>query len=120
MWAECYIDGVLIFKLSNAASEVNGASTYKEENMLFTAEADGEGGVNYIDIADTKYILGVRAIAKAANANGAYFVYGDFKATAGTSFVQNVTKVSTPAANVYTAADGTQINAPVYYSINVD
>ena len=120
MWAECYIDGELIFKLSNAETTVNGESTIKDENLLFTAEADGEGGITYIDIADTKYILGVRAIAETANADGAYFIYGDFKATAGTSFVQNVTKVSTPAANVYTAKDGTEINAPVYYSINVD
>ena len=119
MWAECYIDGVLIFKLSNAETTENGASTYKAENMLFTAEADGEGNVIYNDIADTKYILGVRGVAKTASGDGAYFIYGDYSASAGTDgFKQNVSKVASPAANVYTTKDGVEINAPVYYSVN--
>ena len=119
MWAECYIDGVLIFKLSNAETTENGASTIKDENLLFTAEADGEGNVIYTDIADTKYILGVRGIAKTASGDGAYFIYGDYSASAGTDgFKQNVSKVASPAANVYTTKDGVEINAPVYYSVN--
>ena len=119
MWAECYIDGALIFKLSNAETTENGASTYKTENMLFTAEADGEGNVIYTDIADTKYILGVRGVAKTASGDGAYFIYGDYSASAGTDgFKQNVSKVASPAANVYTTKDGVEINAPVYYSVN--
>ena len=117
LWAECYIDGVLIFKLSNAATVVNGASTYKEENMLFTAEANGEGGITYTDINESKYVMGVRLIAKAATADGAYFVYGDYYATAGTAFKQTVTKVASPAAATYTTEDGTVISAPCYYQL---
>ena len=119
LWAECYIDGVLIFKLSNAASDVNGDSTFKDENLLFTAEANGEGGITYTDIGENKYVMGIRCPVKAADGDGAYFIYGDYSATAGTAgFKQNVSKVATPAANTYTTADGVQINAPVYYSVN--
>ena len=120
LWAECYIDGTLIFKLSNAATSVNGASTYKEENMLFTAEADGEGGIVYSDIGESKYVMGIRLIAKSATSDGAYFVYGDYSATAGSAFKQTVTKVASPAAATYTTADGTEISAPCYYSIVTD
>ena len=116
MWAECYIDGALIFKLSNAETTVNGASTYKDENLFFTAEADGEGGITYTDIGEAKYVMGVRLIAKSAEGN-AYFVYGDYSATAGSAFKQTVTKVASPAAATYTTEDGTQISAPCYYSI---
>ena len=119
MWAECYIDGVLVFKLSNAASDVNGDSTFKDENLLFTAEADGEGNVIYTDIGDSKYVMGIRCPVKAADGDGAYFIYGDYSASAGTAgFKQNVSKVASPAANVYTTKDGVEINAPVYYSVN--
>ena len=119
LWAECYIDGTLIFKLSNAETTVNGASTYKEENMFFTAEANGEGGVAYTDISEAKYVMGIRLIAKSAEGN-AYFVYGDYYATAGSAFKQTVTKVASPAAATYTTADGTEISAPCYYSIVTD
>ena len=120
MWAECYIDGNLLFKLSNAATTVNGASTYKEENMLFTAAADGEGGITYTDINESKYVMGVRLIAKQATVDGAYFVYGDYSASAGTAFKQVVTKVASPAAATYTTEDGTVISAPCYYNLETE
>ena len=117
VWIECYIDGTLIFKLSNAATDVNGASTYKEENMLFTAMSDGEGGVYYSDVSDVKYVMGIRCPVKAANSNGAYLVYCDYSATAGTGFKQNVVKVDNPADNVYTTADGAEIPAKIWYRL---
>ena len=121
MWVECYIDGNLLFKLSNAASAVNGASTYKEENLLFTAAADGEGGVTYSDCLDDRYVIGIRCSVRAAAENkSAYLVYGDYSATAGTAFKQVVTKVASPAAATYTTEDGTVISAPCYYNLETD
>ena len=80
---------------------------------------NGEGGITYTDIGENKYVMGIRCPVKAADGDGAYFIYGDYSATAGTAgFKQNVSKVATPAANTYTTADGVQINAPVYYSVN--
>ena len=118
VWVECYVDGTLLFKLSNAASNVNGESTWKDENLLFTAEADGEGGITYSDCIEDKYVIGIRCSVKAAAADkSAYLVYGDYYATAGTAFKQTVTKVATPAAATYTTEDGTVISAPCYYSI---
>ena len=117
VWIECYIDGTLIFKLSNAESDVNGSSTYRTENLLFTAMSDGEGGVYYSDVSDAKYVMGIRCPVKAANSNGAYLVYCDYSATAGTGFKQNVVKVDNPADNVYTTADGAEIPAKIWYRL---
>ena len=114
---ECFIDGVSTFKFSNAASTVNGPSTYKNVNYLFTATSDGNGGITYADIDESKYILTILSTAKEALGDGAFFVYGDYYATAGDSFVQNVTRVDNPAANVYTTSTGAEIPAPFYYQL---
>ena len=115
VWAECYIDGVLSFKLSTRT-----ASTYKDINLLFTAESDGNGGITYTDIDESKCILGILCTAKEATGAGAFLVYGDYCASAGNSFTQKVTRVDNPAANVYTASDGTEISAPFYYALSAN
>ena len=118
VWVECYVDGNLLFKLSNAATTVNGNSTWKDENLLFTAAADGESGITYSDCLDDRYVIGIRCSVKAAAENkSAYLVYGDYSATAGTAFKQTVTKVASPAAATYTTEDGTVISAPCYYQL---
>ena len=119
-FVETYIDGVLVSRLSNAASPNFGESTAIKENLLFTAKSDKNGGIEYEDGDEGCYVNGMRLPFYNTTTGTAYVVYADYFATAGTDFVQSVTKNGSPAANTYTTKDGTDtvINAPIYYTIN--
>lgn len=120
-FVETYIDGVLVSRLSNAATTDFGPSTAfnddKGDNRLFTATSDGAGGVVYEDIAPGCHIMGIRAPFFNTEKGVAYLVFADYYATAGNGFVQTVSRVASPEANTYTAADGTEIPAPIYYQL---
>ena len=103
---------------SNASSPDFNGSTAIKENLLFTAKADKVGGIEYADGDEGCYVNGMRLPFFNTTTGTAYVVYADYFATAGTGFVQDVTRVASPAANTYTAADGTEIPAPIYYTIN--
>ena len=118
LYVETYIDGALVSRLSNAETNEFGESTKIVANLLFTAESDGNGGITYKDGGDGCYIAGIRLPFDKTEKDAAYVVYADYYATAGTGFVQNVSRVASPAANEYTTADGTKIPAPIYYTIN--
>ena len=118
MYVETYIDGVLVSRLSNAATDEFGASTEINENLLFTAKPNGEGGIVYEDGDHGNYINGMRFPFDRTTKDAAYVVYADYYATAGTGFVQSVTRVDTPSAATYTAADGAEIPAAIYYTLN--
>ncbi|MCQ2414080.1 MAG: hypothetical protein MJ082_04730 [Clostridia bacterium] len=113
MYVEVYLDGALLYKLSGTSATKLPPVT----NLLFTAESDGNGGIVYNDIGEEKYIFILRMPGYFTLDGFAYLVYADYSATCGTDFVQQVTRVDTPAANTYTAADGAVIDAPIYYSL---
>ena len=117
-FVETYIDGVLVSRLSNASSPDFNGSTAIKENLLFTAKADKVGGIEYADGDEGCYVNGMRLPFFNTTTGTAYVVYADYFATAGNGFVQSVTRVASPAANTYTAADGTEIPAAIYYTIN--
>ncbi|MBP5429234.1 MAG: hypothetical protein J6Z04_08145 [Clostridia bacterium] len=117
-FVETYIDGVLVSRLSNASSPDFGASTAIKENLLFTAKADKVGGIEYEDGDEGCYVNGMRLPFFNTTTGTAYVVYADYFATAGTGFVQDVTRVDTPAANVYTTADNTELPGAIYYALN--
>ena len=117
-FVETYIDGVLVSRLSNAASSDFGKSTDIKENLLFTAKADKNGGIEYEDGGEGCYVNGMRLPFFNTTTGTAYVVYADYFATAGTGFVQDVTRVDTPAANVYTTADNTELPGAIYYALN--
>ena len=120
-YVETYIDGVLVSRLSNAATAEFGSSTSfnddKGDNRLFSAQSDGNGGITYEDIASGCHIMGIRAPFFNTEKGVAYLVFADYYATAGNGFVQTVTRVDSPVAATYTTADGTDIPAPIYYTL---
>ena len=112
---ELYIDGVLVSILGRDC----GDGKWLASNLLFTAEYDGQGGITYSDMAATKWltILYVNN-PKTKTGEKAYFIYKDVFATCGQGFVQNVSKVASPANATFTLPDSTVIPAKVYYSVN--
>ena len=49
----------------------------------------------------------------------AYFEIGDYSVSCGRTFAQSVTRVDSPAAaTCVTRADGVEIPAPTYFTIN--
>ena len=120
-FVETYIDGVLVSRLSNAATAEFGSSTSfnddKGDNRLFSAQSDGNGGITYEDIASGCHIMGIRAPFFNTEKGVAYLVFADYYATVGNGFVQTVTRVDSPVAATYTTADGTDIPAPIYYTL---
>ena len=115
-----YVDGVKLYTLSNRADAAFNASTYRAENMLFTAESDGQGGVVYKDIDAGKNITWIQIPTFQTTEGTAYAVYADEAIFAGTAFAQNVEKVTAPADNVYTAKDGTEVPAKIWYQFKAD
>ena len=114
----CYVDGVKIYTLSNRSDPAFNASTYRAENMLFKAEADGAGGINYTDTG--KSATWVKIPATKTVEGNAYAVFADEAVFVGNDFAQKVVKVTNPAANVYVTEDGTEINAPIWYRLADD
>ncbi|MBO6019626.1 MAG: hypothetical protein J6P88_00390, partial [Clostridia bacterium] len=90
VYVEYYLDGTLLFKLSNAPTTVNGNSTLKVKNYLYTAESDGEGGVTYTEVKDNGYVLGLRCPPYFTDSGAAYLVYADYKCFVGNEFTQDV------------------------------
>ena len=115
LYVECYIDGVLLFRNSNAASATYSNSTMNTLNYLFTATSNGAGGIDYDDITTSRYIHGLRIPFTHTTAGTAYFVYGDYACSVGRDFKQTVTRIDNPAARVETV-DATDLNGAFYYT----
>ena len=119
LYVEVYVDGVLLFRNSNAESDIFSNATFRSEHFLFTASRIDNGGalVNglyYLDNSDS-YLGGFYVPARRTSSGNAYLVYGDYECFAGQDFMQSVEKVEFPEDATYTASDGTTINAPFYY-----
>ena len=113
-----YVDGVKLYTLSNRSDPAFNASTYRAENMLFTAESDGQGGVVYKDIDAGKSVTWIQIPTFQTTEGTAYAVYADEAIFAGSDFAQKVVKVTAPVDNVYTTADGDQIPAKIWYKLD--
>ena len=110
-----YVDGVKLYTLSNRSDPAFKASSYRAENMLFTAESDGEGGVVYKDIDAGKNVTWIQIPTFQTTEGTAYAVYADEAIFAGSDFAQKVVKVVAPVDNVYTTKDGDEIPAKIWY-----
>ena len=109
---ELYIDGVLVSILGRNA----GDGKWLEENLLYTAQSDGQGGITYSDMAATKWLFIFFANnPKTETGETAYFIYKDVFATCGQGFVQDVTKVPSPTAASYTLPDSTVVSGKTWY-----
>lgn len=120
VYTECYVDGVLLFRLSNAPTTVNGDSTLPKKNYLYTAESDGEGGINYTEVKDKGYILGLRVPSYYTDSGVAYLVYADYKCFVGTAFTQNVKKVETPVEAQFEVETGVNLTSTMFFEANSD
>ncbi len=106
-----YIDGTVVSILSG---DVGVAM-----NRPYNVESDNEGGVIYTDIDLDRWVCPLyfnSTLAK--DGTTVHVVYTDVSVTIGSDFVQNVQKVASPAANNYTAEDGTVISAPIYFELH--
>ena len=112
----CYIDGVKIYELSNRSDPSFDASTYKNAQLLFRTTGSN-APFTYTDMSN-RTIVGLEISCPKVSEGTAYAVIADYSVTAGTAFVQQVKKVASPAANVYTTADGTDIPAPFWYELD--
>ena len=113
-----YLDGEMIFKLSNRTSPNFAASdAFTENGVLFTAKSDGKGGVVYTDSPNNKNTTWIKIPSKCTSTGTAYAVVADYYVTAGHDVVMQVERNATPAANTYTTNDGTVINAPIWYRL---
>ena len=109
--ATVYIDGVAKFKYDTL-----DLGLQNEASLLFKATSNGQGGIDYEDIADSAYVVAFLLNRVATNADKTvYVVYGDIYASCGTDFVQKVEKVTTPTAATLTVEEGVEISAPIYY-----
>ena len=115
-----YVDGVKLYQLSNRADPAFKASTYRTENMLFTAESDGQGGIVYKDIDSSKNVTWIQIPTFQTTEGTAYAVYADEAVFAGSEFAMNVQKVTAPDDNVYTTADGNDIPAKIWFELKAD
>ena len=110
--ATVYIDGVAAFKLSTGT---NGM-----DNNLFTAEADGNGGIKYED-GNTYAVAFYLNRTKAVSGKTAYVVISDMNVTCGKEFAMKVEKVATPAAATFTVDEEAEtpvvLDAPVYFQL---
>ena len=109
--ATVYVDGVAAFKLSTGTTGMD-----KIECNLFTAEADGNGGIKYED-GDAYVVAFYLNRTKAVSGKTAYVVISDINVTCGKDFAMPVEKVATPAAATYEPAEGVEIDAPVYFKL---
>ena len=97
--ATTYIDGKAVSKLCGNSLESDNHTDYK----LFNCTSTGNGGVTYSDTHLAGKYLFIFAINPTNVVNSsypAYFISGDYSATAGHSFVQNVTRVDNPVPRV--------------------
>lgn len=120
LYVDVYVDGVLLFRNSNAASDIYTATNFNSNNLLFTVSKIDNGGalVNglyYKDISGDRYLAGFHIPARRTSSGNAYLVYGDYECFVGQDFKQSVEKVYYPEDATYTASDNTKIKAPFYY-----
>ena len=85
-----YIDGALVSVLSDDMTKWNS------NNLLFTANADGKGGVTYGTVQSDRILNAVRANLTTAASDSVYFSVADVYATCGHDFVQQVQRVQYP------------------------
>ena len=112
----CYIDGVKVYELSNRSDPSFDASTYKNAQLLFKTTGS-DAPFTYTDMSN-RTIVGLEVSCPKVSEGTAYAVVADYSVTAGTTFVQQVRKVASPSANIYTTADGTEITAPFWYELD--
>ncbi|MBP5349143.1 MAG: hypothetical protein J6Z13_02145 [Clostridia bacterium] len=121
LYVEVSIDGVLLFRNSNASSATYSDTNWNSKNLLFTVRKDAAdgytlvNGLYYKDIDTSRYIHGLRMPFVKTTAGTAYVVYGDYYCTAGQDFVMDVTRIDNPAARTETVG-GDDLNGAFYYS----
>jgi len=116
-----YLDGEKIFKISNRTSDDFAESAaFTVNGYLFVAKSDGNGGIVYTDSPNNKNATWVKIPSKCTSTGTAYAVIADYYVTAGTDVVMEVERNGSPAANVYVASDGTEINAPIWYRLKTE
>ena len=122
----CYIDGTLIFTHSNRRDREHfqKSDDVAADNLLFTAASDGKGGIIPTD-TEINTFTPVRIKPVRTDEGEAYAVIADFKAhvepaSDNPTFVQNVQKVASPAANTYTTEDNVEIPAKIWYELKAD
>ena len=117
-----YIDGVAVYKLKTAdfavGNEQPGIRTLT--GSLFTAEADGEGGITYTDMDDNwvdPFELAQRSVKSGTTA---YVVIADVMVTCGKDFAMKVDRVDNPEAAKFVVdeANNVEIDAPVYFKLH--
>ena len=106
-----YIDGVAAFKLFTGTKGLQ-----KIEDNLFTADADGNGGITYTDGNASVVAFNINR-RKAVADKTAYVVIADINVTCGKDFVQRVEKAVDPEDGLFEVADGVELNAPIYYRL---
>ena len=121
-----YIDGVKVAMLEGPGG--SDKNNFQSVNYLYSAESDGAGKVVYGDNENAeRYVFAILF-----NLNNtlvdtvAYWVNADVYYTCGTSFVQEVVKVASPAAATFTlsdngtpedTADDVTCPAPIYFRL---
>ena len=117
-----YIDGVAKFKLKTAdfvvEDEQPGIRTLT--GSLFTAEADGEGGITYKDMDENwvdPFELAQRSVKSGTTA---YVVIADVMVTCGKDFAMKVDRVDNPEAAKFVVdeTNNVEIDAPVYFKLH--
>ncbi|MBP5428307.1 MAG: hypothetical protein J6Z04_03360 [Clostridia bacterium] len=109
--ATVYVDGVAAFKLSTGTTGMA-----KIECNLFTAEADGNGGIKYED-GDAYVVAFYLNRTKAVSGKTAYVVISDINVTCGKDFKMPVERVTNPADATLEVAEDVNISAPVYFKL---
>ncbi|MBP5610410.1 MAG: hypothetical protein J6X72_03630, partial [Clostridia bacterium] len=112
--ATVYVDGTAAFKLSTGTKGLQ-----KIQDNLFTAEADGNGGITYTD-GNASVIAFYLNRTRAVLDKVAYVAVADINVTCGKEFVQkDLSKVAYPAPKTLVVDEdaGVEIDAPMYYTV---
>ena len=121
-----YIDGVPVAMLQGPGG--SDKNNFASLNYLYSAESDGAGKVVYGDNENSeRYVFAILFNKNIAQLNTtAYWVDTDVSITCGTTFVQQVEKVATPAAATFTlddmdtpddTTDDVTCPAPIYFKL---
>jgi len=106
-----YLDGVAIFKLSTGEE---GLQTWG--SLLFNVYSDGEGEIVYTE--ENNYVIPIKIYrAKAKSDTTVFFAYADVIVSCGKDFVMPVRRVDNPEAATLKVAEGVEIDAPIYFTL---
>ena len=124
MWV--YIDGVLVIHASQTDLQKWADANENEivdagemhDRKLFTAESDGNGGIDYTENDDVFLVGTYVNTIRAQNNKIAYFAIADFSATVGSAFVQDVQKVTSPTpATITVSANEVTVESTIWYEL---